>query len=363
MALDSNHNEASLPGIGKITAINNIPAIDVALVLDRSGSMAFSAAPGLTRIGAAHNAADVFLGILAGRNETRGGGNKHQAAIVSFGNDAADAGGGPWAGLNAPLAVVDRTTIGPGGSFSNVLRNIEQNVLAGGEWTNIVAGLEKGWYALDPLRNQTFADPFRKRTMLLLSDGEHNFFRCEPVAAHPNPSNPRPQWAVEAPYWYVTRQELVLSRGQPSETLPGEICPANHEPTCPTQDTYCPTGSGQFPASIGISTVGVGATLKENAKQVLMRIAADTGGAGGTAQDFFYVSDGGVETKMQNVYMHMLTRELPSSQPIRSHDYDVAPNATNLEPVDIDSSVREATFVVTWASPSATLGLNGSSPR
>ena len=148
------------------------PPLNVALVLDRSGSMNLEFASGRSGIQVAKGAAQLFLGILEARNSFRPRlEDKHQAAIVSFAEDVPD-----------DVEISRRRAVFQGllpvespVPFEEVLANIEADVAQGRSgWTNIIGGLERAWLVFDPELDDTLNDTNRKHQILLLTDGERS---------------------------------------------------------------------------------------------------------------------------------------------------------------------------------------------
>ena len=314
--------------------IEAAPALDVALVIDRSGSMALSAgSPDVrSRIQVANGAATAFLALLGDENRKRSGNaGKHRAGIISFGNDASNS------DLALGLRVVDATTMSDFTSIfpKGVLERIESAVTVNPEWTNVTSGIEGARFLFDPDRNGSIDDTNRASRILLLSDGFQDYKRCTVASPHK-------AWPLDDPLQYV----------QPINGGAGELCPKDTENLrCPQDLLNCP--STAFPSAIQIHTIGLGSEVQGQPLQVLKDLATTTNGR---FHDVSGLSGLSLSAKMEQVYIDMLTH-LTGGTNIFWENAPIASNQTRTESVDIDSSVREATFIATWADANASVDL------
>ncbi|MHB8896278.1 MAG: S8 family serine peptidase [Candidatus Geothermincolia bacterium] len=164
--------------------------------------------------------------------------------------------------------------------------------------------------------------------------------------------------------------------------LEGELCPAATGGTseaacqsaevsaqdalvCKTDVTF-PKNGGDY--KISISTVRLGPEIAKDtdATNTLTDLARETGGVGGTAAEFESYDVSGsyldAKNKLENVYVHMLTHATGGVN-LFSQDNDIGRNETRREFVDIDSSIREATFIVTWADSAVGMELVLKTPQ
>src|SRR5688500_14756917 len=149
-------------------AWQTVKAVDVTLVIDRSGSMAASSGTGVgTRLQNAVEAADMFADLL---EEGRSDGATNRIGIVSYSSNAANA------ALNMPLQDVTTTLRDAGGTFATTL-----GALSPGGATSIGSGVVG---AIDQLCGGSCATHVlapgenERKGMLLLTDGKENVAPC-----------------------------------------------------------------------------------------------------------------------------------------------------------------------------------------
>ena len=144
-------------------------AVDVTLVIDRSGSMGGASGTGVgTRLQNAVEAADMFGDLL---EEGRSDGQTNRIGIVSYSSNAANA------SMNMPLTDVDLTLRDAGGPFETTLNNLVASGL-----TSIGSGIEG---AIDQLCPGGTCDGYvpgvgenSRKGILLLTDGRENRAPC-----------------------------------------------------------------------------------------------------------------------------------------------------------------------------------------
>jgi hypothetical protein len=152
-----------------IRAWQNVKAVDVTLVIDRSGSMAAASGTGVgTRLENAVEAADMFGDLL---EEGRSDGAVNRIGIVSYSTNAANA------VLNMPLQDVTTSLRDIGGPFDTVLTALvasgSTSIGAGvvGAIDQLCPGGDCSTYVPAPGENQ-------RKAILLLTDGQENTAPC-----------------------------------------------------------------------------------------------------------------------------------------------------------------------------------------
>ncbi|MEM9555216.1 MAG: vWA domain-containing protein [Acidobacteriota bacterium] len=144
-------------------------AVDVTLVIDRSGSMGAASGTGVgTRLENAVEAADMFADLL---EEGRTDGQTNRLGIVSYSSNASNP------ALNMPLTNVDATLRDPGGPFVTTL-----NALSPGGLTSIGSGIVGAIDQLCPGGTCNGYVPAvgenGRKGILLLTDGQENRPPC-----------------------------------------------------------------------------------------------------------------------------------------------------------------------------------------
>ncbi len=152
-----------------VRAWQDMQAVDVTLVIDRSGSMDDPSGTGVgSRLDNAKEAADMFADLL---EDGRSDGGTNRLGIVSYASTAANA------ALNLPLQDVDATLRDAGGPFATTLGSLS----AGGA-TSIGAGLEAAVNQLCPggscATHMPASGENERKAMLLLTDGRENRAPC-----------------------------------------------------------------------------------------------------------------------------------------------------------------------------------------
>ena len=147
----------------------SLQAVDVTVVVDRSGSMAAASGTGVgSRLDNAVEAADMFADLL---EEGRSDGAVNRIGVVSYSSDAANA------ALNMPLQDVDLDLRDPGGAFDTVI-----SALSPGGSTSIGAGLVAAVGQLCPGGSCATHVPApgenERKGILLLTDGKENTAPC-----------------------------------------------------------------------------------------------------------------------------------------------------------------------------------------
>ncbi len=150
-------------------AWQTIKAVDVTLVIDRSGSMSAASGTGVgTRLENAVEAADMFADLL---EDGRSDGATNRIGIVSYSSNAANA------SLNMPLQDVTPSLRDPGGDFADTL-----NALSPGGGTSIGSGVVAAINQLCPggscASHVPAAGENERKAMLLLTDGKENIAPC-----------------------------------------------------------------------------------------------------------------------------------------------------------------------------------------
>lgn len=152
-----------------VRAWQKLKAVDVTVVIDRSGSMTAASGTGVgSRLDNAKEAADMFADLL---EDGRGDGAVNRIGIVSYASDAANA------ALNLPLQDVEPDLRDPGGPFDTVLSSLtafgSTSIGAG-----IVAAVDQlcpggscATYVPGPGENE-------RKAILLLTDGKENTSPC-----------------------------------------------------------------------------------------------------------------------------------------------------------------------------------------
>jgi len=152
-----------------VRAWQDMNAVDVTLVVDRSGSMSAASGTGVgTRLDNAIEAADMFGDLL---EEGRSDGATNRIGIVSYSSDASNA------AFNMPLQDVDGTLRDPGSPFVTTL-----GALVASGSTSIGAGIEGAVSQLCPGGNCATHVPGvgenERKAILLLTDGRENRAPC-----------------------------------------------------------------------------------------------------------------------------------------------------------------------------------------
>ncbi|MEM8933630.1 MAG: vWA domain-containing protein, partial [Acidobacteriota bacterium] len=152
-----------------VRAWQDINAVDVTLVIDRSGSMSAASGTGVgSRMDNALEAADMFADLL---EDGRSDGATNRIGIVSYSSTASNA------ALNLPLQDVDMNLRDPAGPFATTLA-----ALSPGGATSIGAGLEEAVDQLCPTGSCATHIPAAgentRKAVLLLTDGKENTAPC-----------------------------------------------------------------------------------------------------------------------------------------------------------------------------------------
>jgi hypothetical protein len=152
-----------------IRAWQNLQAVDVTLVIDRSGSMSLPSGTGVgSRLDDAVDAADMFGDLM---EEGRSDGGVNRIGIISYSTNASNA------ALNMPLQDVDLTLRDPGGAFETTLAALNASGM-----TSIGAGIEAAVDQLCPGGScATYVPPpgeNERKAILLLTDGKENTPPC-----------------------------------------------------------------------------------------------------------------------------------------------------------------------------------------
>ncbi len=150
-------------------AWQNIKAVDVTLVIDRSGSMSAPSGTGVgTRLQNAVEAADMFADLM---EDGRSDGAVNRIGIVSYSGNASNA------ALNMPLQNVTSTLRNPGGAFATTLAALSPSgstsIGSGvvGAINQLCTGGNCATHVLAPGENE-------RKAMLLLTDGKENVAPC-----------------------------------------------------------------------------------------------------------------------------------------------------------------------------------------
>lgn len=152
-----------------VRAWQDLQAVDVTLVIDRSGSMAGASGTGVgNRLDNAKEAADMFADLL---EEGRSDGGVNRIGIVSYSSDASNA------ALNLPLQDVTVNLRDPAGAFATTL-----GALSPGGSTSIGAGIVAAVNQLCPGGSCATHVPApgenERKAVLLLTDGRENRAPC-----------------------------------------------------------------------------------------------------------------------------------------------------------------------------------------
>ncbi len=152
-----------------VRAWQDLQAVDVTLVIDRSGSMGGASGTGVgTRMDNAIEAADMFADLL---EEGRSDGGVNRIGIVSYSSNASNA------ALNMPLQDVDMNLRDPAGPFATTL-----GALSPGGSTSIGAGMVEAVNQLCPGGSCATHIPGpgenERKAVLLLTDGKENTAPC-----------------------------------------------------------------------------------------------------------------------------------------------------------------------------------------
>ncbi len=150
-------------------AWQNVKAVDVTLVIDRSGSMSAASGTGTgTRLQNAVEAADMFADLM---EDGRSDGAVNRLGIVSYSSNAANA------ALNMPLQNVTSTLRNAGGPFANTLAALSP----GGSTSigsGVVAALEQLCTAGNCATHTPAPGENQRKAILLLTDGKENVAPC-----------------------------------------------------------------------------------------------------------------------------------------------------------------------------------------
>lgn len=150
-------------------AWQTVKAVDVSLVIDRSGSMSAASGTGVgTRLENAVDAADMFADLL---EEGRADGGTNRIGIVSYSSNASNA------ALNMPLQDVTSTLRDAGGAFATTL-----GALSPGGGTSIGSGVVAAIAQLCPggscATHVLAPGENERKAILLLTDGKENVAPC-----------------------------------------------------------------------------------------------------------------------------------------------------------------------------------------
>ncbi len=159
-----------------VRAWQDSKAVDVMLVIDRSGSMGELDSSGNTKLQAALDAVDNFADLL---EHNRSDGQQNWIGIVSFSNTAT---------LHMPLTVADANLRNPGGPLDTAVTAIQMT--GPGGCTGIGAGIQKALEQLCPptgnCQGFSASGDNDRKAILLLTDGLENRPPCL------NPAGPTP---------------------------------------------------------------------------------------------------------------------------------------------------------------------------
>jgi hypothetical protein len=150
-----------------VRAWQDSKAVDVALVLDTSGSMSSPDATGVSKLEAAINAAEVFADLI---EDARADGQQNRIGIVTYASGAT---------AQLPMTTVTPGFRAPGGAFDAALTTI---LAAGpGGCTGIGPGIEKALEMLCPpgdCQGFSAAGDNDRKAIVLLTDGLENRPPC-----------------------------------------------------------------------------------------------------------------------------------------------------------------------------------------
>ena len=155
-----------------VRAWQDVKAVDVVVVIDRSGSMSDPDSSGSTKLQAALAAVDNFAGLL---DTNRTDGQVNRIGLVSFSDSATS---------DLGMTVADPTLRAAGGLFENALAGISST--GPGGCTGLGAGIKKALELLCPPGSCAgFSGPGNPRkAILLLTDGIENVPPClQPAGA------------------------------------------------------------------------------------------------------------------------------------------------------------------------------------
>ncbi|HEV2704915.1 MAG TPA: thioredoxin domain-containing protein [Pyrinomonadaceae bacterium] len=151
-----------------VRAWQNLKAVDVVLVIDRSGSMSEPDSGGSTKFAAALNAVDNFADLL---DINRTDGQQNRIGIVSYSNTAS---------VNMPLTVADANLRAPGGPLATAISNL--NAAGPGGCTGIGGGIQRALELLCPptgnCQGFSAAGDNDRKAILVLTDGIENVAPC-----------------------------------------------------------------------------------------------------------------------------------------------------------------------------------------
>jgi len=103
-------------------------------------------------------------------------------------------------------------------------------------------------------------------------------------------------------------------------------------------------GGGRTGPTSSAASIGRGSCLTTTST------AASTTPLENTRNRFLPVDGADVKTNLEKVYVYMLTGMIGGVQN-QTIDDDIGPNETKRHLVSVDSSMREMTFIATWADP------------
>ncbi len=152
-----------------VRAWQDLNAVDVTLVIDRSGSMSLPSGTGVgSRMDNALEAADMFADLL---EDGRSDGAVNRIGVVSYSSDASNA------ALNLPMQDVDSNLRNAGGAFATTLA-----ALSPGGSTSIGSGIDAAVDQLCPggscATHVPAAGENERKAILLLTDGKENRAPC-----------------------------------------------------------------------------------------------------------------------------------------------------------------------------------------
>ena len=192
-----------------VRAWQDVKAVDVVVVLDRSGSMSDPDASGSTKLQAALAAVNNFAGLL---ETSRTDGQVNRIGLVSF-SDSATA--------NLPMTGADATLLAPGGPLATALGNI--SATGPGGCTGMGAGIQQ---AIDLLCPGGSCDGFSgpgnpRKAILLLTDGIENVPPCLQPAGASGPTCGDQCFGPQLDYTHLSFTQLVAVGFGTAATLDG----------------------------------------------------------------------------------------------------------------------------------------------
>jgi hypothetical protein len=180
-----------------VRAWQDVKAVDVVVVLDRSGSMGDPDASGSTKLQAALSAVNNFAGLLeVGRTD----GTVNRVGLVSFSNSASP---------DLPMTVADSTLLAPGGPLATALAHI--SATGPGGCTGMGAGIQQAINLLCPGGSCAgFSGPGNPRkAILLLTDGIENVPPCLQPAGASGPTCGDQCFGAQLDYSQLAFTQLV----------------------------------------------------------------------------------------------------------------------------------------------------------